>query len=69
MWTATEDCWCSAVMSAHQDGTYIAVVSLDNWSVARNANSSEIQVSFPVAKGQTVYKTNGNVTCYFYSMR
>lgn len=67
-WTATQNCWCEAWVSAHTDGSYIGMVYLDGIAVARNANAYDISVVFPVKKGQTISKENGNVTCRFYSM-
>lgn len=67
-WTATQNCWCEAWVSAHTDGSYIGMVYLDGITVARNANAYDISVVFPVKKGQTISKENGNVTCRFYSM-
>lgn len=69
LWTATEDCWCSAIISAASDGSYISTIFIDDMSVARNANTHEIQVLFPVLKGQTIYKTNGNTKCNFIKMQ
>ncbi|MFR1054952.1 MAG: hypothetical protein ACLSFB_11365 [[Clostridium] scindens] len=57
-----------AWVSAHTDGSYIGMVYLDGITVARNANAYDISVVFPVKKGQTISKENGNVTCRFYSM-
>ena len=68
LYTANQNCLCSAYISAVNDGTYGASVNIGSVVILCNYNIFYIGGCFYLLSGQTITYGNGKYDLYVYSL-
>ena len=68
LYTASQNCLCSAVIAAVNDGTYAATVNIGSIVILANYNIFNIAGCFYLSSGQTITYGNGKYDLYVYSL-
>ena len=68
LYTASQNCLCSAYIAAVNDGTYAASVNIGSVVILANFNIFNIAGCFFLSSGQTITYGNGKYDLYVYSL-